>query len=106
MYGNLEIHAARIFGMSKDINFYISDHDIAGQRLFFAEPLVLKESADGLFVEQSPTFSLPDDKAQMLMDRLWDCGLRPSEGTGSAGAMAAIECHLKDLQRLVFKDKR
>jgi hypothetical protein len=34
------------------------------------------------------------------------CGLRPSEGTGSAGALAATERHLKDMQRLVFKDKK
>lgn len=39
--------------------------------------------------------------AQRLMDELWKCGLRPKEGTGSAGAMAATERHLADLQKLV-----
>jgi hypothetical protein len=28
-------------------------------------------------------------QAQQLMDELWRCGLRPSEGTGSAGSLAA-----------------
>jgi hypothetical protein len=42
-------------------------------------------------------------KAQKLMDDLWDCGIRPSEGSGSAGAMAATERHLEDMRSLVFK---
>jgi hypothetical protein len=37
------------------------------------------------------------------MDSLWSCGLRPSEGTGSAGALAATQAHLKDMQTLTFK---
>ena len=103
MYGNLEIYVARVFGRSKAINFFVSDCDIGTQKIYIAEPLVLTESPDSLFQEQRPTFSLDNDKAQTLMDRLWDCGLRPSEGTGSAGAMAAVQQHLKDLQKIVFK---
>lgn len=52
-----------------------------------------------------PFLEITKDEAQQLMDTLWTCGLRPSEGTGSAGAMAATQAHLKDLQRLVFKTK-
>ena len=40
----------------------------------------------------------------MLMDDLWQCGLRPSEGTGSAGALAATQKHLDDMRKLVFQD--
>ena len=36
------------------------------------------------------------------MDELWRCGLRPSEGTGSAGSLAATERHLKDMQAIAF----
>lgn len=50
-----------------------------------------------------PTFRLPYANAQMLMDDLWACGIRPTEGAGSAGALAATQAHLKDLQRLVFE---
>lgn len=42
-----------------------------------------------------------DTYAQSLMDQLWNCGLRPTEGSGSAGALAATERHLKDLQLLL-----
>jgi hypothetical protein len=40
---------------------------------------------------------------QKLMDDLWDCGLRPSEGTGSAGALAAVEKHLGDMRKIAGK---
>lgn len=54
--------------------------------------------------DQPPvTCSLDDQEAQALMDRLWACGLRPTEGKGSAGALAATERHLQDMQRLVFE---
>ena len=50
-----------------------------------------------------PTMRLQMTEAQELMDSLWQCGLRPSEGTGSAGAMAATERHLADMQKIAFK---
>lgn len=51
----------------------------------------------------SPTFCLKREGAQQLMDQLWRVGLRPSEGSGSAGALAATERHLDDMRALVFK---
>ena len=45
---------------------------------------------------------LADCRAQELMDRLWTAGLRPTEGRGSAGALAATERHLEDMRKLVF----
>jgi hypothetical protein len=44
-----------------------------------------------------------DLEAQALMDRLWTAGFRPTEGSGSAGALAATERHLVDMRRMVFK---
>ncbi len=46
--------------------------------------------------------SLSLTESQMLMDALWDCGLRPSEGSGSAGALAATESHLADMKKIAF----
>jgi len=45
---------------------------------------------------------LRDEQAQDLMDKLWQAGYRPTEGKGSAGALAATERHLEDMRRLVF----
>ena len=49
------------------------------------------------------TCTLSMTAAQKLIDSLWNCGLRPTEGTGSAGAMAAVQKHLEDMRSLVFK---
>jgi len=45
-----------------------------------------------------PTFRLSPIEGQSLIDELWCAGLRPTEGTGSAGSLAATQLHLKDLQ--------
>ena len=38
------------------------------------------------------------------MDTLWDCGIRPTQGyEESEGQLAATECHLADLRKIVFK---
>lgn len=65
-----------------------------------AEPVTWRVLPKGEFTE--PTMNLSANEAQQLMDELWTCGLRPSEGTGSAGSLAATERHLKDMQRLAF----
>lgn len=49
-----------------------------------------------------PTFSLEPEEAQELMDDLWRIGFRPSEGTGSAGALAATQKHLEDMRKIAF----
>ena len=51
-----------------------------------------------------PSMVLQYDEPQELMDQLWSCGIRPTEGSGSAGSLAATERHLMDMQRIVFKD--
>lgn len=53
--------------------------------------------------EPKPWVTLDRESAQRLMEELWSVGLRPSEGTGSAGAMAAQGKHLEDMRRLVFE---
>lgn len=51
-------------------------------------------------VEPTMTFSM--EEAQQIMDELWQCGLRPTEGTGSAGSLAATERHLQDMRDIAF----
>jgi len=52
-----------------------------------------------------PTFQLSNRNAQALMEQLWQCGIRPSEGKGSAGQLKAVEYHLEDMRKLVFNDQ-
>lgn len=50
-----------------------------------------------------PPITLTKQDAQTLMNDLWDCGLRPDEGSGSAGSLAATERHLADMRKIVAK---
>ena len=47
--------------------------------------------------------NLTTEAAQELMDSLWSCGLRPTDGAGSAGAMTCAQENLKDLRGVLDK---
>lgn len=66
-----------------------------------AQPVKFEPLPDNYYVTE-PTMRLTLHQAQFLMDQLWDCGLRPSEGSGSAGAMAATQKHLEDMQAIAI----
>lgn len=72
-----------------------------GNLLFYGKPIEMVQHEAGALITE-PTCTLTMTAAQELMDELWRCGLRPSEGTGSAGALAATERHLKDMQKIAF----
>ena len=62
---------------------------------------VLDRQGEATYVE--PTFGLKPDECQALMDELWRVGFRPSEGSGSAGAMSQAEAHIASLKAIAFK---
>lgn len=74
-----------------------------GCDLDVGQPLVMRRVPEGELIGE-PTFTLDLSDAQELIDELWRCGIRPSEGSGSAGSLAATQRHLEDMRRLVFKD--
>ena len=57
----------------------------------------------GSLATAAPFVSLTPTAAQALMDSLWDSGMRPTEGKGSAGSFAAQGEHLKDMK--AFNDR-
>ena len=76
------------------------------ERREYAEPVNMRlrkhdDCPDGAIIP--PAVHLSMDEGQSVMDQLWSCGLRPTEGTGSAGALAAVENHLGDMRRIVFR---
>ncbi len=64
-----------------------------------------KASDESLFENPQPILRCRKEELQQLMDELWRAGLRPSEGSGSAGAMLATQRHLEDMRTLVFETK-
>jgi len=82
-----------------DVLLY-EEHD--GARYVARGSLTLERVEHGDVVGE-PTFSLPAHSAQEMMDALWDCGLRPSEGSGSAGQLAATQKHLEDMRLIALQ---
>lgn len=105
----LEIHARREPFMADVVELLIVERTVTDgvTATAIAQPVVLQAVAEEERAMIPPaTLTLPPASAQQLMDELWRCGLRPTEGTGSAGALAATERHLQDLQKLVFSKGR
>lgn len=77
--------------------------EITPDGIYTADSLVMVKRDPGMIYK--PTVEITMECAQTLIDDLWHAGLRPTEGTGSAGALAATERHLQDMRRLVFEKK-
>jgi hypothetical protein len=96
------IRAQKDIGFCRDaIRFYACEKK--QNAIFVAQPLVFKleGDAEGGYMPR-PFLELGMPEGQKLMDELWDCGLRPSEGSGSAGAMRAVEKHLADMKKIAY----
>lgn len=79
---------------------------MGGKIVSIAEPLTMREHTKDDSRGVEPTLELNTATAQSLMDALWQCGCRPTEGAGSAGAMAATQRHLDDMRAIVFNSPR
>lgn len=95
---NLRIFCEREPWNMGRIALYIRDGATA------AGHVIMAPVEDG--ARSDPAITLQPDQAQALIDELWRTGLRPTEGTGSAGSLAATERHLADMRALVFKTKK
>jgi len=65
-----------------------------------AQPLTFNEVDAGSYNEPFLTLSMED--AEVLLQSLWDSGVRPRAVSDSLGELNATKTHLKDMQRLVF----
>jgi hypothetical protein len=81
------------------ITVTIGDRNERGE-VYAAQPMTFKIREPGEII--LPCLVLEHTDAQRFMDELWNCGLRPSEGSGSAGAMAATERHLGDMRTIAM----
>ena len=88
--------------MGMRIQFVILDFDPLTRKAAVATNFVMEEvDASGGF-DIGKTSSMDIEGAQLLMDELWDCGLRPTEGAGSAGQLTSVQRHLEDMRAIAF----
>ncbi|MCG3207302.1 MAG: hypothetical protein FOGNACKC_00902 [Anaerolineae bacterium] len=93
---NLEIRAQRNI-MLQAIELFVFIRREG--KVWLGEPVTMAEV--DLSISGAPTLEITPEQAQVLMDELWNCGVRPSD-VGSAGQLEAVKYHLEDLRRLVF----
>ena len=86
------------FRNSRQINIFACQ--VQGRDYFLAQPLEFKIMTES--EEERPFVQITVQEAQILMDDLWECGVRPSEGTGSAGSLKATQNHLADIKQILF----
>ena len=92
---NLRVIAERAICVEPDTIRFYADCPHAKRRTV-ATPMFWKEVERGIAVE--PFLRLGLLPAQALMDSLWDCGIRPTQGKGSAGQLEAVKYHLEDMR--------
>lgn len=87
-------------GRNNAIDFYIS---YWYKRNNCADALPVQFKKTELYTEINPLISVNENEAQKLMDQMWSVGIRPSNGEGSVGQLAATENHLNDMRSIVAK---
>jgi len=83
------------------ISIYMRQRTV-GQGDTIALPVVMEKRDPMHTTRVQPMLTLGIHEAQQLIDELWQCGLRPTERTGSAGSLAATERHLADMQKIAL----
>lgn len=85
------------------LDFYLLCHGFGGKdQREIATNFSFEPFQENHSIEPRGTFSLHGDRAQALIDQLWQCGLRPSQGKQSEGVTAAQARHLEDMRAIAF----
>ena len=97
----LRLRHGAIFGDQIELHYAHRQED---GRIAIAQPvlmslLALDDPARHGFTE--PLLRLDPDAAKQLMDELWTLGVRPTEGHGSTGQLAATEKHLNHITHIL-----
>ena len=95
---NFHAHAESRF-YSRSISLHLYERRQNGE-ISLLSGLQFTTVKEAEVIQPQEEITIPLETAQELIDSLWQCGLRPSEGSGSAGSLKATENHLKDIQEL------
>ena len=97
-YRNIRVEAWQSIPM-RAIELHIIFQDHKGKSFVVDDDFTVSELVEGQ-IYRTPIIT--KRAAQELMDSLWSCGLRPTQGEGSAGAFDAVKYHLEDMRKIAF----
>lgn len=87
--------SARWLGYSRAVGILIRMGDGVATNITF-------EKLEPDTIIERPSLSIMPEQAQSLMDDLWTCGFRPTQGRQSEGVTEAQGRHLEDMRALAF----
>jgi hypothetical protein len=85
---------------NEDKLFCLSDSAIEG------DTFEIKELNNTVYPNFRPSIFITLEKAQELCDSLYAIGIRPNQAKGSIGQLAAVQYHLEDMRKLVFREQK
>lgn len=96
----IKIVATSHFRLGTNVELYIRGYGFQ-HGIFDIKNIEWEEVYSGKYPTES--LVITQDTAQELMNSLWECGLRPAQGAGSAGQLETMKAHLEDMRRIAFK---
>ncbi len=105
--GRLAVRALKMpYAFHDGVVRYPRLREFDGEHKYFVKSIAWEAVSDAMslsYERNDVDFILEQPEAQVLMDDLWACGVRPTEGAGSAGQSAAQQSHIKDLEQVTTK---
>lgn len=98
-WGRGTMNKPRIHAQYEPWQNAISIYILNGKNI--ASNITFSKREDGLLYD--PALRIDAHSAQVLMDELWQCGLRPTAGKQSEGIITAQQRHLDDMRAIVSK---
>jgi hypothetical protein len=96
----LKIAAASHFRLGRSVEIYIRGYGFSSG-IFGIKNVEWEEVESGKYPNEP--FVISQETAQELINSLWECGLRPAQGAGSAGQLETMKAHLEDMRKIAFK---
>lgn len=84
------------------VAFLLFEADMSGHKTHVGRNVIMEKLEPDQRI-QEPTFTISSEAAQVLVNHLWELGLRPSEYKGQESTVSAVKYHLEDMRRLVFE---
>jgi hypothetical protein len=101
--GTIEVRAFNRW-WADDIGIFLRQtrYEDGNRPVRYAGRAVTFEALETGVPQAEPTFTIQLPEAQRLMDELWNCGVRPTQGRQHEGVTAAQGRHLEDMRTLAF----